>query len=110
MLGGIVPLVRPTDEALARANTDAVAPATEVEKADEVERKRKQRLIEYVLECTKAGEAAYTEQVQHELDDLNFELDQWPKEFRDERKGGVAPDGHIIPAKPCLEINKLDQP
>jgi hypothetical protein len=109
LLGGAATFVRPDAEALRRATEPQVV-ATPEEEEEESERERHDKLVKMVLDCTKVGESAYQEQVTRELDDLNFELDQWPKEYRDERKGGFTPDGHTIPAKPCLEINKLDQP
>lgn len=72
---------------------------------------RKRKLVERCLSDIKAGLSATDKQRQRETDDLEFELDQWPKEYRQQRAGGVDKvTGQTTPARPCLEINKLDQP
>jgi hypothetical protein len=54
------------------------------------------------------------DQRDREVEDLRFDRalpeDQWPEDMRKARAKGIAPDGSVIPERPCLVIPKLDQP
>jgi len=54
------------------------------------------------------------DQRDREVEDLKFDRalpdDQWPESLRKARAGGIAPDGSVIAARPCLVISKVDQP
>ena len=63
----------------------------------------------------KANFAAVTdierEQRLREREDLQFAAgDQWLPEHTKARAAQTTPDGHTIPARPCLTVNLLDQP
>ena len=63
----------------------------------------------------KANFAAVTDierdQRLRELEDLQFAAgDQWLPEHTKARAAQTTPDGHTIPARPCLTVNLLDQP
>jgi hypothetical protein len=83
MLDGTVNLVRPDPAAVASPKP---ARADHARGRGGREGRGAQRKLVQLVSILKAGESAYPEQVQQELDDLN-RTRSWPKEFRDERKG-----------------------
>lgn len=111
LLGPAVDLARPDPTALQRALLPALPSETPLDDAEHAERQRKDQLLEDGLDRFQLAEEAFRDQRTRELADLNFEIDQWPKEYRDERAGGIDKvTGRMIPARPCLQIDKLDQP
>lgn len=72
--------------------------------------KRREKILAYGLETFKIAEEAERAQRDRELADLKFEIDQWPEEYRTQRSGGVDPGTkRKIPARPCLQIDKIEQ-
>lgn len=64
------------------------------------------------LDRFKVSSSVFQKQRQRELEDVKFAMgEQWPDEVKAQRQGGqqigTMPP---IPARPCLEINKLRQP
>ncbi len=79
--------------------------------ASDPETDRKQKLAEFFLDCWTLVNEADKNQRARELDDLKFDRafveDHWPEDSRRMRQ---ADEARGIAARPCLVINKLDQP
>lgn len=91
-----------------------VPPGPTVEPEDKAvtsERERKAEIVRIGLERFKLAYTADKSQRERELEDLTFEgIDQWPELYRKARDGYVDAAGRAVPSRPCLTINKLDQP
>jgi hypothetical protein len=102
-----------TDEAAQfKEATAKKDPADETK--DKSERARKKELVELVVKRFQTATTAEYQQRQREDEDLKFDralpADQWPEGIRTSRAGGVAETGGVVNERPCLVINKLDQP
>lgn len=86
----------------------------EDDRASSSERDRKKKLVEEAMDRFRLVVEIEGDQRDREKEDLAFDRalpeDQWPEDMRKARAGGIAPDGTVIHARPCLVINKLDQP
>jgi hypothetical protein len=82
--------------------------------ADKEDRTRRKELVEQAVKCFQLTATAEYEQRQREEEDLQFDralpTDQWPENIRTARAGGIAETGGTVSERPCLVINKLDQP
>ena len=80
----------------------------------ESETKRKKDLVEKIVKCLQVCVSAESEQRLREEEDLKFDRalpsDQWPDSVRTARAGSTGESGGVINERPCLVINKLDQP
>ena len=81
---------------------------------DKDEDARKDELVEMAIKRFQLAATAEAQQRAREDEDLQFDRalpeDQWPAEIRQARSGGIGPDGFQVSQRPCLVINKLDQP
>ena len=86
----------------------------DAKKERESDRKRKNELVEKAIKCFQLTNTAEYDQRQREEEDLQFDralpTDQWPEGIRTARAGGTAETGGVVNERPCLVINKLDQP
>lgn len=75
---------------------------------------RHKKICERAINQLQLAETAESQQRRREQEDLQFDRalpeDQWPEGIRSDRAGGFGPDGQTLGARPCLVINKLDQP
>lgn len=89
-------------------------PDPEETAAEKRERERKAQIVKTALERFRLILEVEGDQRDREVDDLRFDRalteDQWPEAIRKARAGGTAADGTVIHERPCLVINKLDQP
>lgn len=94
---------------LAKAEADAPS-----KKEREAEKQRKKDLVEKATKCFQLTVTAEFDQRQREEEDLQFDRalpdDQWPQGIRTARAGGIQESGGTTAERPCLVINKLDQP
>lgn len=101
-----------TDEAANFREAAKRDPAAD--KKDKSESDRKKDLVEKAVKCFQVANSAESSQRQREEEDLKFDralpTDQWPEGVRSARAGGVAETGGVVNERPCLVINKLDQP
>jgi hypothetical protein len=73
---------------------------------------RKKTEHETALDRFKVSSSLFQAQRERELEDVRFAMgEQWPEDVKAQRQGGQQ-IGNMppIPARPCLEINKLRQP
>jgi hypothetical protein len=100
-----------TDEAERFRSGLPVAPGPP---GSEQEETRQKALVETAIKRFQLATTAEMEQRQREKEDLLFDRalpeDQWPAWVRTARAGGIGPDGFQVSERPCLVINKLDQP
>lgn len=94
------------------ATSAALADDEQPSRADD--RERKKELVAQAMDRFKLIVEIEGDQRDREVEDLEFDRalpeDQWPEDVRKARTGGIAPDGSVIHARPCLVIPKLDQP
>ena len=111
LTGGSVALTRP-NPALIPPPKAPVDPKVQADQeAQQAEETRKEDIVKECVERLAIAAEAMGPQIARELDDLAFELDQWPAEYREQRAGGVdKATGRTLPSRPTLEINKIDQP
>src|SRR4030095_6386025 len=102
-----------TDEAARFRETAAKASDPDAAKK-KTDRERKKELVEKAVKQFQVATTAEYQQRQREDEDLKFDralpTDQWPEGIRTSRAGGVAETGGVVNERPCLVINKLDQP
>jgi hypothetical protein len=102
-----------TDEAdqFRKAANEKPDPDAKGKKAD---RERQKELVEKAVKCFQVATTAEYQQRMREDEDLKFDralpADQWPEGIRTARAGGIAEAGGVVNERPCLVINKLDQP
>lgn len=87
---------------------------TDDAKDAKTERQRQKDLVEKAVKCFRVASTAEYEQRVREEEDLQFDralpTDQWPESIRTARAGGLSETGGVVSERPCLTINKLDQP
>ena len=80
---------------------------------DESEKARRRKIVEESLKQFALVATVESKQRQRELEDLKFDRalpeDHWSEDYMRFRKGGFI-DGIYVAPRPCLTINKLDQP
>ena len=88
-------------------------PETEEQKTARASKAKREALLKDARDRWTLVSEAESEQRARELDDLKFARanteDQWPEQVVRERAGGLV-NGKMVPARPCLTVDKLGQP
>jgi len=109
VIDGITTRLSRAARALVTDDDDAVETPEQKDTKADITRKRK--LLERSLDRFKLAAEAENEGRRLEIDDLKFDAgEQWPDDIKSERAGKAGPGLLGVPARPCLTINKLDQP
>lgn len=94
--------------------TTPVTAEDDGEEDDPEEIARKKKIVDRAHRRFRIAENFWGPQRKREVEDLKFDRalpeDQWPDAWAKSRKGGVGPDGAVIPERPMVTIPKLGQP
>ncbi len=102
------------DNARAAGGYAANAAASEEAQREAAEREDRRKVAQAAMKRWQLVVEADQTQRAQELEDLQFDRgrteDHWAKTQIDNRRGAVGEDGVPVTERPCLVVNKLDQP